>query len=101
MPTDHYIFTYTWQCNNKYHGKPGEENENYQWFLGLHDAMGRSDPGFTHGPCPTDGAGPELDTMKSILKSIKDFLEMWGRARAAAYLARNGNYQAAQALYRD
>jgi hypothetical protein len=39
--------------------------------------------------------------MKSILKSIKDFLEMWGRARAAAYLARNGNYQAAQALYRD
>ena len=39
--------------------------------------------------------------MKSILNSIKDFLEMWGRARAAAYLARNGNYHAAQALYRD
>ena len=39
--------------------------------------------------------------MKSVFKSIKDFLEMWGRARAAAYLARNGNYQAAQALYRD
>ena len=39
--------------------------------------------------------------MKSVFKSIKDFLEMWGRARAAAYLARNGNYHAAQALYRD
>ena len=39
--------------------------------------------------------------MKSVFKSIKTFLEMWGRARAAAYLARNGNYQAAQALYRD
>jgi len=39
--------------------------------------------------------------MKRILDGIKTFLEMWGRARAAAYLARNGNYQAAQALYRD
>ena len=39
--------------------------------------------------------------MKRILESIKAFLEMWGRARAAAYLARNGNYHAAHALYRD
>lgn len=39
--------------------------------------------------------------MRSIFNSIKDFLEMWGRARAAAYLARNGDYHAAQALYRD
>jgi hypothetical protein len=39
--------------------------------------------------------------MKRIFDRIKTFLEMWGRARAAAYLARNGNYQAAQALYRD
>jgi hypothetical protein len=39
--------------------------------------------------------------MTSIFNSIKTFLEMWGRARAAAYLARNGNYHAAQALYRD
>jgi hypothetical protein len=52
--TNHYIFTYTWQCNNKYHGKPGETNENHQRILELHDAMGRSDPGFTHGPGPTD-----------------------------------------------
>jgi hypothetical protein len=39
--------------------------------------------------------------MTSILHSIKTFLEMWGRARAAAFLARHGNYRAAQALYRD
>ena len=39
--------------------------------------------------------------MTSIFNSIKTFLEMWGRARAAAYLAQNGKYQAAQALYRD
>ena len=39
--------------------------------------------------------------MRSIFNRIKDFLEMWGRARAAAYLARNGDYHAAQALYRD
>jgi len=39
--------------------------------------------------------------MKRILDSIKTFLEMWGRARAAAYLARQGHYRAAQALYRD
>ena len=39
--------------------------------------------------------------MTSIFNSIKTFLEMWGRARAAAYLARHGDYQAAQALYRD
>lgn len=39
--------------------------------------------------------------MTSILNSIKTFLEMWGRARAAAYLARHGDYHAAQALYRD
>ena len=56
VPANHYIFRYTLHRNNKYHGKPGEENENYQWFLGLHDALGRSDPGLTHGPGPTDGA---------------------------------------------
>jgi hypothetical protein len=39
--------------------------------------------------------------MKRILESIKAFLEMWGRARAAAYLARQGNYRAAQDMYRD
>ena len=39
--------------------------------------------------------------MKKILDSIKTFLEMWGRARAATYLARYGNYRAAQDLYRD
>ena len=39
--------------------------------------------------------------MKSVFKSIKDFLEMWGRARAAAYLARQGDWKSAQALYRD
>jgi len=39
--------------------------------------------------------------MKRILDSIKTFLEMWGRARAAAYLARQGNYRAAQDMYRD
>jgi hypothetical protein len=39
--------------------------------------------------------------MKKVFGSIKTFLEMWGRARAAAYLARYGNYRAAQALYRD
>ena len=39
--------------------------------------------------------------MKSIFNSIKDFLEMWGRARAAAYLARQGDWKSAQALYRD
>jgi hypothetical protein len=39
--------------------------------------------------------------MKKILNNIKEWLEMWGRARAAAYLARNGDYHAAQALYRD
>ena len=37
--------------------------------------------------------------MKKILDSVKTFLEMWGRARAAAFLARHGNYRAAQALY--
>jgi len=100
-PTYHYIFTYTWQCNNKYHGKPGGKNENHQWFLGLHDAMGRSDPRVTDASCPTDGAVSELDTMKKILDSIKTWLEMLGRARAAAYLARYGNYRAAQNLYRD
>jgi len=39
--------------------------------------------------------------MKRIFDRIKTFLEMWGRARAAAYLARYGNYRAARALYRD
>jgi hypothetical protein len=39
--------------------------------------------------------------MKKILDSINTFLEIWGRARAAAYLARYGNYQAARDLYRD
>jgi hypothetical protein len=39
--------------------------------------------------------------MTSILHSIKTFLEMWGRARAAAYLARQGEWKSAQALYRD
>ena len=39
--------------------------------------------------------------MKKILDGVKTFLEMWGRARAATYLARHGNYHAAQALYRD
>jgi hypothetical protein len=39
--------------------------------------------------------------MKTIFNCVKAWLEMWGRARAAAYLARHGNYQAAQALYRD
>jgi len=39
--------------------------------------------------------------MKNILDSIKTFLEMWGRARAATYLARQGHYRAAQEMYRD
>jgi hypothetical protein len=39
--------------------------------------------------------------MKKILDSIKAYLEIWGRARAAAYLARYGNYRAAQDMYRD
>jgi hypothetical protein len=39
--------------------------------------------------------------MKRILDSIKTVLEMWGRARAAAYLARQGDYRAAREMYRD
>jgi hypothetical protein len=39
--------------------------------------------------------------MRSILDNIKTWLEMWGRARAAAYLARQGDWKSAQALYRD
>ena len=101
MSTYHYIFTYTWQRNNKYRGKPGEINENHQWFLELYDAMGRGYPGWSDASCPTHGAEKELDEMKQILDGIKTFLEMWGRARAATYLARYGNYRAAQALYRD
>ena len=39
--------------------------------------------------------------MKTIFNGIKAWLEMWGRARAAAYLARQGDYRAAQDMYRD
>ena len=39
--------------------------------------------------------------MTNIFNSIKTWLEMWGRARAAAYLARQGDWKSAQALYRD
>jgi hypothetical protein len=39
--------------------------------------------------------------MKTIFNCIKEWLEMWGRARAAAYLARQGDYRAAQDMYRD
>lgn len=39
--------------------------------------------------------------MKKIINSIEVVLEMFARARAASYLARFGNYQAAQDLYRD
>ena len=39
--------------------------------------------------------------MKRIFYTLKTVLEMWGRARAAAYLARQGHYRAAQEMYRD
>lgn len=39
--------------------------------------------------------------MKRFIGCVKAWLEMWGRARAAAYLARQGDYRAAQDMYRD
>ena len=39
--------------------------------------------------------------MKSVFKAIYEVLKSIGEARAAAALARSGNYQAAQAIYKN
>jgi hypothetical protein len=38
--------------------------------------------------------------MKQFLETVWSLCESWGTARAAAYMARMGNYKGAQELYK-